>query len=114
MTFRAARSTPPDDARPTDTLVPRSGSMVPVSINIKNPRVHELARRAAALTGESQTSVIETALLRLLDELESQQSPNQTRARIDRILADFDRRLTDADRAAMTTDELYDDAGLPR
>ena len=33
---------------------------------------------------------------------------------VPRILADFDRRLTDADRAAMTTDELYDDAGLPR
>ncbi len=29
------------------------------------------------------------------------------------VLADFD-RLLNADRAAMTTDDLYDEAGMPR
>jgi antitoxin VapB len=85
-----------------------------MSINIKNPRVHELARRAAALTGESQTSVIERALLRLLDELDAETQAESKRARVDRILADIDRRLTDVDREALSTDDLYDDAGLPR
>jgi len=85
-----------------------------MSINIKNPRVHELARRAAALTGESQTSVIERALVKLLEELDAESSAESRRRRVERILADFDRRLTDADRLALSTDDLYDDAGLPR
>jgi antitoxin VapB len=85
-----------------------------VSINIKNPRVHELAKRAAALTGETQTSVIERALERLLHELEAADSREAKRARIDRLLADVDARLTDADRQALSTDDLYDDNGLPR
>jgi antitoxin VapB len=85
-----------------------------MSINIKNPRVHELARRAAALTGESQTSVIERALVKLLEELDAESSAESRRRRVERILADIDRRLTDADRLALSTDALYDDAGLPR
>jgi antitoxin VapB len=85
-----------------------------MSINIKNPRVHELARRAAALTGESQTSVIERALVKLLDELEAESITDSRRRRVERILADIDRRLTDADRLALSTDDLYDEAGLPR
>ncbi|MEP6651038.1 MAG: type II toxin-antitoxin system VapB family antitoxin [Lapillicoccus sp.] len=94
--------------------VPVIGNMVPMSINIKNPRVHELSRRAAELTGDTQTSVIERALVRFLEELEASNTAESRRARVDRILADVDRRLTDADRRAMTTDALYDDAGLPR
>jgi antitoxin VapB len=85
-----------------------------MSINIKNPRVHELARRAAALTGESQNSVIERALVKLLDELEAESIADSRRRRVERILADIDRRLTDADRLALSTDDLYDEAGLPR
>ena len=84
-----------------------------MSINIKNPRVHELARRAAALTGETQTSVIERALVKLLEELEAESSAESRRRRVERILADIDRRLTDADRQALSSDDLYDDAGLP-
>ena len=33
-----------------------------MSLNIKNERVHELAREAARRTGMNQTSVIEAAL----------------------------------------------------
>ncbi|MFD1717343.1 type II toxin-antitoxin system VapB family antitoxin [Georgenia deserti] len=39
-----------------------------MSLNIKNERVHALAREAARVTGTSQTSAIETALERLLAE----------------------------------------------
>jgi len=85
-----------------------------MGINIKNPRVHELARRAAALTGESQTSVIERALQRLVDELEAEADREARRAHLGRLLADIDRRLTDADRAAMRIEDLYDEHGLPR
>jgi antitoxin VapB len=86
-----------------------------MSLNIKNERVHQLVRDAAQRTGLSQTSVIEEALKRYLRDLDEQQSA--TRRRVDEILAVFDARLTDQDRAEMTKmmDDLYDDeTGLPR
>lgn len=57
-----------------------------MSLNIKKERVHELAREAAAVTGQSQTSVIETALERYLAELrrDGELSP---RTRAEAILA---------------------------
>lgn len=85
-----------------------------MSLNIKNPRVHELAREAARRTGKSQTSVIEEALERYVRDLDE-----QGRSRLDRvdwILRDVDARLTDADRAAVRRVllEMYDEAtGLP-
>ena len=57
-----------------------------MGLNIKNDHVHDLAQPDAA-----------TRL-----------------ARVHAILADVDHRLTDEDRAALSTDDLYDDAGLPR
>lgn len=86
-----------------------------MSLNIKNERVHQLVRDAAQRTGLSQTSVIEEALKRYLRDLDEQQSA--TRRRVDEILAVFDARLTDQDRAEMTKmmDDMYDDeTGLPR
>lgn len=86
-----------------------------MSLNIKNERVHQLVRDAAQRTGLSQTSVIEEALKRYLRDLDEQQSA--TRRRVDEILAVFDARLTDQDRAEMTQmmDDMYDDeTGLPR
>lgn len=73
-----------------------------MSVNIRNPRVHELARQAAALTGETQTSVIERALVKLLEELEAESSAESRRRRVERILADIDRR-SEPERDAMLT-----------
>jgi antitoxin VapB len=84
-----------------------------MALNIKNNHVHDLAKEAARLTGLSQTSVIEVALERYLADV-VRPDATQRRTRVLEILADVDRRLTDADRAAMTTDDLYDEAGLPR
>jgi antitoxin VapB len=83
-----------------------------VSMNIKNERVHELAREAARRTGRSQTSVVEAALEAYLAGLDSTRSARAERLR--EVLADFDDLLTDADRTAMTADDLYDEVGLPR
>lgn len=83
-----------------------------MSLNIKNERVHRLAREAARRTGTTQTSVIEQALQRLLDELDDAR-PAQRSAEVTRILADVDRRLSDDDRSRMTSDDLYDEHGLP-
>jgi antitoxin VapB len=84
-----------------------------MSLNIKNPRVHELARRAAQRTGRTQTSVIEEALSRYLAELDAPTDGEKAREAVTAILADVDRRLADADRVALSTDDLYDDHGLP-
>lgn len=84
-----------------------------MSLNIKKPRVHDLAREAALRTGLSQTSVIEVALEQYLETLTSPDEDATRRGRIDAILTDFDRSLTDEDREAIRSLDLYDERGLP-
>jgi len=85
-----------------------------VSLNIKNERVHELARRAASRTGKSQTSVIEEALRRYLDELEREESDEERWTRAAQILADMHARLAAIPGALdLSTDFLCDENGLP-
>jgi antitoxin VapB len=88
--------------------------MQPMGLNIKNERVHQLVREAAQRTGLSQTSVIEEALKHYLRDLDDEK--RAIRRRVDEILADFDARLTDEDRAQMraAADDLYDERGLPQ
>ena len=86
-----------------------------MGLNIKNERVHQLVREAAQRTGLPQTSVIEEALNHYLRDLDEERSA--ARRRVDEILAVFDARLSDQDRAEMTElmDDLYaDETGLPR
>ncbi|WP_232678060.1 type II toxin-antitoxin system VapB family antitoxin [Nocardioides sp. R-C-SC26] len=83
-----------------------------MSLNIKNPRVHELAREAARRTGKTQTSVIEEALEQLLRGLPDEDS------RADRAWAWYRRMAagrTDEERVALRAAEgdLYDEDGLP-
>ena len=77
-----------------------------MSLNIKNERVHAMAREAAARLGTTQTGAIEEALRRLLAE-----DTDARRARIDVILADMRERIGNA---RLDIDELYDERGLPR
>lgn len=84
-----------------------------MSLNIKNERVHQLAREAARRTGKTQTSVLEEALVRLLAELDREPNIEDRRAKVRRLLVDVDARLTEDDRARMSTDHLYDKQGLP-
>ena len=81
-----------------------------MSLNIKNPRVHALAREAAKRTGQNQTSVIETALQRLLDELDREAERESHRQLLDTMQKEIlaGPPLTDSS-------ELFDDlTGLPR
>jgi antitoxin VapB len=83
-----------------------------MSLNIKNERVHELARTAARRTGRSQTSVVEQALEELLARMDDGAAAERDKEeRIERILADFDERLAGA--PPLSTDYLYDERGLP-
>jgi hypothetical protein len=38
---------------------------------------------------------------------------NEARERVDEILRDVDQRLSDEDRQAMSTEDLYDEHGFP-
>lgn len=83
-----------------------------MSLNIKNERTHALVRELAKATGLSQTSAVEQAVERWLEEIRRQQSRREAhRALLDDYLA----HLTDEGRDAMqrAMDELYDENGLP-
>ncbi len=89
-----------------------------MGLNIKNERVHELARQAATVTGKSQTGAIEEALERLL----AAYGEDPVTARRTRVL-DAARRIADAyqadpgdpSREIHSVEDLYDDTvGPPR
>lgn len=89
-----------------------------MSLNIKNPRVHELAREAARVTGKTQTGVIEEALERLLRDY----GADPTEARVARtvdavraIAAEYSADPGRGDSVIARVEDLYDEqSGLPR
>nr|WP_246308860.1 type II toxin-antitoxin system VapB family antitoxin [Kineosphaera limosa] len=92
-------------------------------MNIKNERVHALARRAAAVTGQSQTSAIEEALLLLLSQHGVDPAQDRRAQRLDvinrrlaRIDVEVSRTTSGPDAPDITrVEDLYDDVtGLPR
>lgn len=85
-----------------------------MALNIRDPEVHELARRVAAVTGESLTDAVRTSLqerlkrVQVVDEAEKQRriAAMEESARRFRALPVIDPR---------TPDEIlgYDENGLP-
>ncbi|QOK22821.1 type II toxin-antitoxin system VapB family antitoxin [Janibacter indicus] len=86
-----------------------------MGLNIKNQRVHDLAREVAQRTGTTQTSAIEEALQRRLEALRAADGDEARRRRLLRLMDEIESDTTDADRArtAQVQEELYDDRGLP-
>lgn len=83
-----------------------------MAMNIKNERVHALAREAAQLSGKSQTSVIEQALEELLARARAEAEEAERRRRVRWRLAEMHRLI--GDQPVMDHNELYDDeTGLP-
>lgn len=93
-------------------------TMTPMSLNIKNERVHELAREAARATGLSQTSAIEEGLRLLLARHGADPDTAARAARVERLLAmgkRHRREEVDPSRGIVVVDDLYDPAtGVPR
>lgn len=88
-----------------------------MGLNIKNKRVHELAREAARLSGRSQTGAIEAALELLLRELGADPTNVRTRQRLDvvrGIALDYAADAGDEHPTVRRVEDLYDDQGLPR
>ncbi len=91
--------------------------MAAMSLNIKNERTHALVRQLAQMTGQSQTSAVEDAVRRRIEELSRSEDEVEARIkRIEQIAAEFSADLTDEDRAALLSadDYLYDELGLPK
>lgn len=86
-----------------------------MGLNIKNPRVHELAREVARRTGATQTSAIEDALQRRLDDLQAVDDDEARHGRLLRLMDEIEAETTDEQRAATQAagEALYDDKGLP-
>lgn len=89
-----------------------------MALNIKNERVHALAREAAAASGKSQTGAIEEALERLLAFYGSDPEQARRAAKID-LVHDIARRyqaiVVEGQPAVRTVEDLYDSSsGLPR
>ena len=92
-------------------LLRQAGDELAMSLNIKNERVHELAREAAQLSGKSQTAVIQEALEDWLARHSDAEAAR--RERVYEIVADMQRRVRESG-APLSTDDLYDEYGLPR
>jgi len=86
-----------------------------MSINIKNPEVHALAKELAELTGESITEAVLIALKeRLARERNSEERLRERMEVLTAIGRDVAERLGPEWRAMDVDDWLYDEDGLPR
>ena len=84
-----------------------------MGMNIKNPETQRLVQELAALTGESLTGAITTAVRDRLHRLRNEHREGLA----DRLVAigkDCAPRLKEPFRSAEHGDLLYDDRGLPR
>ena len=83
-----------------------------MSLNIKNPEAHRLAKELAERTGESLTKAVTVALRERLSGLRRQAQPEGLMAAVAEI-QDFVGALPDRD--CRSADEIlgYDDHGLP-
>ncbi len=87
-----------------------------MALNIKNERVCRLAKQAAAVSGLSQTSVLEKALEAYLAEHERETQVAERRRKAEALLAEIRARVTDEDRewTRRFMEDLYDENGLPK
>lgn len=77
-------------------------------MNIKDPRVHEMAQELARLRGLSATAAVRTALEEAL-AAERRRSPDLNAA-----FARLQRRAAGTQAEWLTDEDLYDARGLPR
>jgi antitoxin VapB len=83
-----------------------------MSLNIKSPEAHELAREVADITGETLTAAVTQSLRERLDRLRGDEPPHLAE-RLVAIGRDCAGRLPEPWRSAEHADLLYADDGLP-
>jgi antitoxin VapB len=84
-----------------------------MGLNIKNAETHRLVRELAALTGETQTAAITSAVRERLQRVRRQRKSSVAQ-RLLKIGRDCAPRLKEPHRSAAHGDLLYGDDGLPR
>lgn len=88
-----------------------------MGLNIKNERVHALARQAARLTGKSQTGAIEEALERLLRDYGADPEAARVSRTLDvvrAIAAEYNADPGRGDLVLRHVEDLYDEhTGMP-
>jgi len=87
-----------------------------MGLNIKNDHIHDLVKRLAQLTEQSQSRAVEDAVRRRLQELEREQGlPDYQWTRVEAVIEAAHRHLTSEQKAALARaeDDLYDENGLP-
>jgi len=90
-----------------------------MALNIKNPKAVELVKKYAERTGLSQTSAVEDALQRALDQLDQESEEARWAATVDMRRAAIEQILVDIEPAPPGEREridniLYDEYGLLR
>lgn len=89
-----------------------------MSLNIKNERVHDLAREAARVTGKSQTAAIQEALEELLRQRGADPEGRRIEQKVERVrrlVAEYAADLGQEGPPIRRIEDLYDEVtGLPR
>lgn len=83
-----------------------------MSLNIKSPEAHELAREVAHITGETLTAAVKESLRERLERLRGEETPHLA----DRLVAigrDCASRLPEPYRSVEHGELLYAGDGLP-
>jgi antitoxin VapB len=83
-----------------------------MSLNVKNPEAHELARELAELTGESMSAAVTVAVRERRDRVLAHRSGGLTERMLE-IGRDCAGRLPAHVRAIDHGELLYDESGLP-
>lgn len=83
-----------------------------MSLNVKNPEAHELARELAELTGESMSSAVTIAMRERRDRVLAERSGSLAEQILE-IGRDCAGRLPDHVRRIDHGELLYDENGLP-
>jgi antitoxin VapB len=82
-----------------------------MSLNIKDPEAHRLARAVSEATGESMTRAVVVSLQERLERVQ----PKKKKATVEELLAIADRFAAHAKGAPVDHGEwLYDEYGLPK
>jgi antitoxin VapB len=84
-----------------------------MSLNIKNPESHRLARELTTLTGESMTEAVTTALRERLERVRQDQCRGLAE-RLVQIGKDCAAHLQEPFRSTDHAELCYDENGLPR
>jgi antitoxin VapB len=84
-----------------------------MSMNIKNPKAHTLARELASITGESVTEAVTLAIEERLDRVRKAKDTSLAE-RLMEIARDAAPRWKEPFKSMDHGDLLYDDRGLPK